>query len=220
VSKAFEGGDSIVIRTIASSDGTVVTATPGIAIEDGARLLAVYIPAGTLGKSNWVVPPEQRVAAVDSLPRSGLRPHHDVKVSEQVRLYLPGEWFSVGLSFHAPGVLGSWYGNLEAPFVRTPIGIDTRDFALDVIAFPDGTWRWKDEAEFARRLEVGLNSRAHQARVRAAGEEFVRRFAGRSWPFDAGWERWRPPAGWVSRALPPGWAADHGSDRRLARQDG
>jgi hypothetical protein len=217
MSRKWEAGDSVVIRTIARSDGTVVTATPAIAIEDGAKLLAVFIPAGTVGKSNWVVPADQRVAAVASMPRSGLRTHHDVDVREQVRLYLAGEWFAVGLSFDDGGELKSWYGNLEAPFVRTPIGIDTRDFTLDVVAFPDGTWRWKDEAEFARRLEVGLDSSAHQERVRSAGEEFVRRFEQRRWPFGAGWERWRPPNDWAARPLTPEWSLDYGTDELLAR---
>jgi protein associated with RNAse G/E len=206
-----------VIRTIANSDGTVVTATPAIVIEDGAKLLAVFIPAGTVAKSNWVVPAAQRVAAVDSMPRSGLRPHHAVVVPEQVRRYLAGEWFAVGLSVDGEGRLTSWYGNLEAPFVRTPIGIDTRDFTLDVLAYPDGTWRWKDEAEFARRHDVGLDSAAHQHRVRSAGKEFVRRFEQRLWPFDAGWERWRPPSGWAAGPLTPDWAVDFGTDELLAR---
>jgi hypothetical protein len=177
----------------------------------------VYIPAGTLGKSNWMVPPDRRVAAVGSLPRSGLREYRDVELQEQVRLYLPGEWFGVGLSFDASRAVTSWYGNLQAPFVRTPIGIDTRDFTLDVIAYPDGTWKWKDEEEFRRRLELGLDSPVHQARVRAAGEEFVRRFERRSWPFDAPPERWRPRFDGAAPALPAEWAFDHGTDELLAR---
>ncbi|MCB0087144.1 MAG: DUF402 domain-containing protein, partial [Caldilineaceae bacterium] len=61
-----------------------------------------------------------------------------------------------GLSFDASGSFTGWYGNIEAPFVRTPLGIDTHDLALDVVATADGQWRWKDEDEFRRRLEVGI----------------------------------------------------------------
>jgi hypothetical protein len=216
MSERWMAGDTIVIRSLANSDGTVVTAIPAIVIEDGAAL-AVYIPAGTVGKSNWVVPATDRAAALGTQPRSGLRRHQDKQVSEQVRLYLPGQWFGVGLSFDAAGQLASWYGNLEAPFERTPIGIDTRDFTLDVVGYPDGTWRWKDEDELARRLELGWDSREHQDRVRAAGRAFIERFERRAWPFDAGFDRWRPPSGWAARALPAEWAADFGTDARLAR---
>lgn len=207
-----------MIRMLANSDGTVVTATPSIAITDDDDVLAVYIAAGTVGRSNWVVSEAERVTAIDSMPRSDLREHRDVVIDrEQVRLYLPGAGFSVGLSFGREGELVSWYGNLEAPFARTPIGIDSRDFALDVIAYPDRTWRWKDEDEFAHRLETGRDSTEHQARVRSAGQDFVRRFEAGSWPFDAGWDRWRPPDEWGVRTLPATWADDYGTGRLVAR---
>ena len=110
----------------------------------------------------------------------------------------------------------SWYGNFEAPFIRTPIGIDTRDFALDVVATPDGTWQWKDEAEFQRRFEVGLDSAEHQARVRAAGENFIERLERREWPFDGEWQTWQRPDGWRLPRLPAAWRTDFGSFERLA----
>jgi hypothetical protein len=32
---------------------------------------------------------------------------------------------------------------------------DTTDRALDVVVGPDGRWRWKDEDDFARAIELG-----------------------------------------------------------------
>ena len=114
----------------------------------------------------------------------------------------------IDVSFDASATLLSWYGNLEAPFVRTPIGIDTRDYALDVVAYPDGRWHWKDEEEFARRLAMGIDSPEHQARVRAAGEDFIRRFEGNRWPFNAGWAEWTAPVEWGPHGLPEHWKTD------------
>jgi hypothetical protein len=100
--------------------------------------------------------------------------------------------------------------------VRTPLGIDTRDHGLDVVASPDGTWRWKDEAEFAKRLELGVDTLAHQTAVRAAGEEFIQRLQNKIPPFDQGWENWQPPEVWRPRQLPTDWSSDFGSHATLA----
>jgi len=160
---------------------------------------------------------EQRADAVHAIVPSRQRQYRELVCrNDSMRLYLPGRGYSVGLIFDENGGFMSWYGNLEAPFVRTALGIDTRDFALDVVATPDGRWRWKDEEEFARRLEVGIDSAAHQARVRAAGRDFIARFERSAWPFNAGWETWRPPAHWQSRSLPEKWAVDLGTHELLS----
>lgn len=216
----FEYGDTIVLRNIARSDGTVTTAVPAIVLQDGNDLLATYIPKDTIFKNNWVVPPEERVASVDNIRPSAQRRYRELTWwHDTIRLYLAGKGFSVWLNFAEQGEFTSWYGNLEAPFVRTPLGIDTRDFGLDVVAYGEagenGRYQWKDEAEFARRLEVGLDSVEHQARVWAAGHEFIERFEQKRWPFNLGWEHWRPAKQWSLRTLPTDWAVDLGTGVRL-----
>ena len=212
----WQYGATVVVWNIARSDGTLTTAIPAIAVRDEQAVLAVYIPRGTSFKNNWEVPPEQCVVSVHAIVPSAQRRYHDrVSDHDALRLYLPGRGYSVGLNFDDHGTLVSWYGNLEAPFVRTRLGIDTRDFALDVVATPDGRWWWKDEDEFRRRGEVGHDSPAHQARVRAAGRDFIERFERGAWPFNAGWQHWRPPVDWHARVLPEDWAADLGSDALL-----
>jgi hypothetical protein len=205
-------GDTLIVRNIALSDGAVTTAFPTIVICDDQDLLALYIPKGTAFKDNWVVPPEERAASVSAIVPSAQRQFRDLVCrTNSIRLYLPNRGYSIGLVFSEQDEFVSWYGNLEAPFVRTILGIDTRDFALDIVAMADGRWRWKDEDEFKRRLEVGIDSVEHQARVRAAGWDFIKRFESGSWPFNDGWEKWRPPEQWEGRNLPQDWAVDLGT---------
>lgn len=66
-----------------------------------------------------------------------------------------------------------WYVNLEAPFVRTAIGVDTSDNNLDVVIDTDFTWEWKDE-EFTQHWEdMGVFTREDTNSFYAAGGELI-----------------------------------------------
>jgi uncharacterized protein len=209
---AWTAGSTVTVRNLARSDGTVTTATPAIAIRDDERSLALFIPAGTTAKENYLVAPADRATAVGRAAASRFRTHHDrVWAVSSLRVFLPGEAFSVWLFFDHKSEFAGWYGNLEAPFVRTPIGVDTRDHGLDVVADAGGRWRWKDEEEFAQRLELGLDSAEHQRAVRGAGQGFIRRLEAGRFPFDQDWPLWRAPASWAPRPLPPDWNTDFGT---------
>ncbi len=210
-------GDTLVVRNISRSDGTVGTAIAGITIQDDADVLAVYFPHGSPFKNNWVIPPEKRVELVDKIPPSAQREYQDVVwQNNMVRLFLPQKAYSVWLIFDENGVFSSWYGNLEAPYIRTSIGIDTRDYALDIVADCDGQWQWKDKDEFARRLEVGIDSVEHQERVRTAGLDFIHRLENNLSPFKDGWQDFQPPSDWGIRELPLNWAADMGTHKPIS----
>ncbi|MCP5098317.1 MAG: DUF402 domain-containing protein [Chloroflexi bacterium] len=213
----WKQGDTVVVRNIARSDGSVTTAIPTIIVQDDHALFAVYIPKDTPFKNNWNIPSNQRVASVDSIIPSAQRLYKDLAWwHPTIRLYLPDYAYSIWLNFNDKWEFTSWYGNLEAPFIRTKVGIDTRDFALDIVATPDGQWAWKDEDEFNRRYEVGLDSATHQAHVRAAGQDFISRFERGAWPFNDGWEKWRPPEQWQTRELPKDWDVNLGTHDLLS----
>ncbi|HVN61846.1 MAG TPA: DUF402 domain-containing protein [Gaiellaceae bacterium] len=93
-----------------------------------------------------------------------------------------------------------WYVNLQTPAVPTDIGLDTTDLALDVWVEPDGTWSWKDEADLAEGVELGIWSAAEAAKIRAIGERVIE-----AWPFPTGWENFRPDPAWAIPSLPDGW---------------
>jgi hypothetical protein len=94
----------------------------------------------------------------------------------------------------------SWYVNLQLPTVVRDRFVDTTDQALDVLAFPDGTWRWKDEDELAEAVALGIWTEAEAGEIRAEGERVL---AEAPWP--TGWEDWRPPESWGPLGLPRDW---------------
>ena len=209
-------GKTIILRNIARSDGTVTTAIPARCLGDSGKYLAVYTAKDTLFKNNYVVPAAKRAGAVGSFPASAARSYQSLTWRyDTVRLYLPATFYSVWFFYGEQGEFRS-YGNLEAPFVRTPIGIDTRDYALDVVANAQGQWHWKDEEEFAQRLAVGIDSAAHQARVRAAGKDFIQRLENNLFPFDQHWQTWRVPEQNSVTKLPVNWAQDYGTHSVLS----
>ena len=110
-----------------------------------------------------------------------------------------------------------WYVNLEAPFRRTPIGMDTTDNTLDVVVDPQRRWRWKDADLLAARVEAGLTFPEEAAAFRVEGERVIAAIETRASPFDDGWTGWRPPPDWAAPPLPPGWDSLPGADVDLNR---
>jgi len=98
-----------------------------------------------------------------------------------------------------------WYVNLEQPRRRASLGFDTTDHALDIVIRPDHSWHWKDEAELAEAVEVGLFTSEQARAIRAEGECVIARVESWSPPFDEGWEHWRPDPDWPLPSLPEGW---------------
>jgi hypothetical protein len=118
----------------------------------------------------------------------------------------PGAAHAIGLFWQGPErrFLG-WYGNLQAPLQRTSIGFDSADHALDVQIAPDRSWNWKDEDESASVQQRSVISPAEAVAIRAEGERVIAAIEANHWPFNAGWELWRPDPAWPIPELPHGW---------------
>ncbi|MEU1280229.1 DUF402 domain-containing protein [Streptomyces sp. NPDC005805] len=132
-----------------------------------------------------------------------------------LKLARPADPWSVWLFWESGWRFKSWYVNLEEPRTRWAGGVDSEDHFLDISVYPDRTWLWRDEDEFAQAQAVGLMDAAKAERVREAGRAAVA--AIRAWeaPFSSGWEHWRPDPSWTVPRLPADWAAGV-PERRLA----
>ena len=95
--------------------------------------------------------------------------------------------------------------NLEEPRRRWSGGVDSEDHFLDISVYPDHSWLWRDEDEFAQAQRSGLMDAGRAARVEAAGAAAVRLVEEWGTPFRDGWEAWRPDPSWTVPALPADW---------------
>jgi len=126
--------------------------------------------------------------------------------------FLPtGAAHSVWWMRDAAGAFSNWYVNLEQTGVRWAdaglAGVDIVDQDLDVVIDADGSWRWKDEGEFAERLALPEHYWVNDPdAVRAEGRRVVELARQQLFPFDGTWCDFQPPTHWVTvPTLPTGW---------------
>jgi uncharacterized protein len=168
--------------------GRVWRVQAGRIVEDAPELLVLWFPAGGPAK----------------VPAGGLRiPGDDWELEDtsptrdSICLARPGRRHSVYVFWDEGGQFSHWYVNFEQPLRRSPVGFDTFDEKLDLIARPDGSYEWKDEDELEQAAAVGLlDADAVRAEAARVLEE---------WPFPTGWEDWRPDPSWPVPQLPEGW---------------
>jgi len=191
--RRWQPGDEVVLRYITRLDSQPGMTWAAQVVRDD-DLLALYVPRGT--------------------PLMAWRRHADGtrELVEQewrrdmLRLMFPGEGHSVWCFWEGQERrFTSYYVNLEEPFRRTPIGIDTNDHALDIVVAPDLTWSWKDLDEFEGLVASGAYGAEFGECVRAEALRVIRDIETAAPPFDAGWERWAPPREWGIPRLNPLW---------------
>jgi hypothetical protein len=201
----WKPGDVIVYRDVAQQ--WIWFAIPMTVVQDTPDWLALYWRAGTPVKvrtydiSHHLRPKEahtpEKIPLVDSLWVN----------TDVLCLIQPGTGHSVDLIWKTgTALLSCWYINLQRPICRTPIGIDTMDYYLDLVISPDlKSFRWKDEDEFAEAVEIGVISSIEAQSIRAEGERVIGLLQDHRPPFCDGWQRWIPPADLNIPVFPDGW---------------
>ena len=191
----MQTGDAVLIRSVYR--GRVRWAFPHRFVAEEAGRLALHCGPGNRGK---VMPRDPDGRYLERWVR-GDEPHdHTWNRMQVLRLVRPEEAHTVEVCWDESWSFLGWYVNLQAPLRSSPLGYDTTDWALDLVVEPDGSWRWKDESDFAEAQSLGIFDAGSAAAVREEGERVL---AERPWP--TGWEDWRPPASWEPLPLPSGW---------------
>ncbi|HKI29629.1 MAG TPA: DUF402 domain-containing protein [Actinomycetota bacterium] len=195
--RRFEPGESAALREI--WDGRIWSARPVTVVEDAEEQITLFIPAG----AHWMAP-----------FRNGKRlkiQQAEYELMEQpykahvLSFAWPANSAAVLLFYGSDWSPSHWYVNLEDPLRRSPVGFDTLDHKLDVIVELDGSWRWKDEDQFAEIIELGLLDPEEETLLRTEAQDAVRRIAEHEVPFDRDWFDWRPDPAWPTPTLPDGW---------------
>lgn len=208
LSMGWEPGEVVVHQEVWHD--RVWAARPLVVVEDSPERMLLWIPEGTMRKVPMT--PPTRDDPGDRTPRIIEMLHHRDWVHidhvwdvSSLWILHPGDWHAVWISFLPSWEQLGWYINLQRPFRRTAIGIESMDMMLDVVAGPDRSWSWKDDDEFEQILQRGIFDQGTGARVRAEAMQVIRALEANGSPFDQGWAEWRPDPSWPTPLLQPGW---------------
>ena len=208
--RRWSTGDTIVLRWVLPS-GTIWGGFPLIVVGDSDELLVLYLRAGTVYRTLPPPPREGKAvwAAADGATSDFSRPHYQSHTWERnhvLRLMFPGQSYSIWFAWRERSwELGWYYVNLEAPYTRTPVGVDTQDHVLDIVVRPDRTWHFKDDDQLQSWVDAGRIVADAATAVRAEARRVASIIDDWSSPFCDGWESWRPDPSWRRRTLPTGW---------------
>ena len=192
-------GDVIVRREV--WQGRPWLANPLYVVEDTEDLLVLYQPEG----SPWGFGPG------DDWPTATGRHPYDGKVSwvgeGPLGLHRPGDPYAVWAYWQRPErTFMGWYVNIQMPFRRTPIGIDSLDLELDLLVSPTFEVFVKDEAQVATSAALGRFSQDTADAVHALGAQLSAEVEGGGPWWDEHWSTWTPPAALLRPPkLPDGW---------------
>lgn len=155
--------------------GAVHICRPVTVVQDTDELLAVWMAPGTecvkpvLSDGSSVH--EEPLATRYTAPRTTVRSRWFG--AGVLKLARPGDPWSVWLFWEHGWRFKSWYVNLEEPRTRWSGGIDSVDHFLDISVYPDRTWKWRDEDEFAQAQRSGLMDAEQAGQVQVAGRAAV-----------------------------------------------
>jgi hypothetical protein len=181
----------------------VFWAFPTIVVKDEPDLIALYMPAGVLGRNVTHKPSTKEMLS----PTKIKVVECTWKRTDVLMLIVPGEAFSTYIMWETGTKnLDCWYVNLQEPIRRTPIGFDTMDHTLDIVINPDmSEWKWKDDDEFVRVQKAGVYSAEKANNIRAEGEKAVRLITSERRSLYEEWKTWQANPQWEIPKLSSHW---------------
>lgn len=199
--KRWTPGEAIVRREVLH--GSAWSALPMYVVADSSDLLALYLPTDTeLGFAPGIWPTGNGRHPWDQGSDTRWQGHG------VLHLHRPNDAYAVWVFWHGPNRrFNGWYLNLQAPYERTALGIDTLDHELDIVVDLEGTWRFKDADLLESCVRYSRFSRAEADAILAEGHRLGRMLDdGHQW-WDHEWSSWTPAPQWtIPPTLPNGWA--------------
>lgn len=199
--KSFRfAGENATLRGVGIK---VFWAFPTIVVKDEPDLIALYMPAGVLGRNVSHKPTIEELSSPTEIKIIECT----WKRTDVLMLIVPGEAFSTYAMWETGTKnLDCWYVNLQDPIRRTPIGFDTMDHTLDIVINPDmSAWKWKDDDEFVNVEKAGFYSTEKANNIRAEGEKAVRLITSERRSLYEEWKNWQANSQWEIPKLSPHW---------------
>ena len=192
----WQPGDVIVRREVWR--GHPWAALPVRVVADRADLLALYVQEGA--PFGFAEPPVGRHPWAGREGWSG----HGV-----LMLQRPGDAYAVFVFWRGElREFAQWYLNLQDPFRRTRLGIDTHDHTLDLWSEDGEMWHWKDDETLDDRVREGRFAPAEAAAIREEARRLEAGLGRRGRWWDDAWARWAPDPAWDAPALDPRWGRE------------
>ncbi|MFG2735144.1 DUF402 domain-containing protein [Streptomyces carpaticus] len=204
---AWRPGEHILWRYRANGAPGIHICRPVTVVRDTPELLAVWMAPGT----ECVRPLLADGTPIhdEPLPTRYTKPRITVRDrwsgAGVLKLARPGDPWSVWLFWDRGWRFKNWYVNLEEPLHRWSGGVDSEDHFLDIAVYPDRSWEWRDEDEFAQAQQAGLLDAGQAERIRVAGQAAARVIGAWGRPFSENWASWRPDPRWRNPVLPRDW---------------
>jgi predicted RNA-binding protein associated with RNAse of E/G family len=204
----LQAGATIVLQEIWR--GKVWGARPMRVVEDSGARIALWFPRRTRWKAptsdpSWLWKEDRGERLAECAVR-GEWVYRDAEWDvDTLQFTRPGDRHSIWVSWRPDGEQFGWYVNIQEPFRRTPLGIATMDWVLDLIVDPDGSWRLKDEDELEAFVRRGVYDAAFATNLRDHALELAGQAERREGIFGEPWHDWRPDPDWSLPELPFGW---------------
>lgn len=197
MSLRWQHGDTIVWREVLN-DGRPWLASTVYVVEDAPEHLITYLPTGAqFGFPDGDFPSDNGRHPWEA---SGHWQGHGC-----LQIAFPDEAYAIWHFWSGQErSFAHWYLNLQEPFRRTNIGLDTQDLELDIVVHLDGSWESKDDELLDRRVEQGRYTAEQVAGIRAVAGDLDERLQNGRW-WDDHWTKWEPEPDWTPQPLPRDW---------------
>ena len=188
-------GETIVFRQV--WQGRPLLGIPCVVVSDNPELLVTYLPEGA------------PFGAVPGWPSGDPHPwahRGSWQGHGTLMLRRPGDRYSIWAFWEGEErEFACWYVNLERPYRRSAIGIDSLDHELDLWSEDGVTWHLKDEEGVKECVAHGRFDEQEAERIWADAAIFQAEYARDGPWWDLAWADWTPPPGLNPPPLPEGW---------------
>lgn len=200
----WQRGDKITWTYKDPTFPDLVDLRPVTVVADDDHHLAVWLAPGTRMLHQVIADGSdiRSLEGADRFTAPRAQAVRDWTGSGILAVFQPKTMYSVWFFETQSGLRDSYYINIELPFTRTAEGIVSSDLVLDVVVKADHSFTYKDgdELEFAHQAGVLTSTRVKE--IQRAAADAIKTVNHWGFPFNAGFEVFKPDHSWQVPALP------------------